>query len=91
MSSAKSGNAAFDAAAERANNFTAKPTDAELLELYGLYKQGMIGDVNTERPGMFDFRGRAKWDAWSKNKGMAQKEAQEQYISLVERLAVNYS
>lgn len=24
-----------------------KPNDAELLELYGLYKQATIGDVNT--------------------------------------------
>lgn len=86
-----SGNDAFDAAAQRANNFTTKPTDAELLELYGLYKQGMVGDVNTERPGLFDFRGRAKWDAWSKNKGTPRTEAQQQYIALVERLAVRYS
>ncbi len=62
-------NAAFASAAERVNAFTQKPNDAELLELYSLYKQGMIGDVNTDRPGMFDFRGRAKWDAWNKNKG----------------------
>jgi len=22
-----------------------------------------------ERPGMFDLKGKAKWDAWNKNKG----------------------
>ena len=39
------------------------------LELYGLYKQGTEGDVSTSRPGMFDLKGKAKWDAWNSNKG----------------------
>ena len=45
--------------------------DDEMLKLYGLYKQATVGDVNTERPGTFsmDFAGKAKWDAWSANKG----------------------
>ena len=45
--------------------------DAKKLEIYALYKQGMIGDVNTDRPGMLDFKGKAKWDAWSGKKGTA--------------------
>ena len=28
-------------------NLKSKPTDAELLDLYGLYKQASVGDVNT--------------------------------------------
>ena len=43
--------------------------DDEMLKLYGLYKQATVGDVNTDRPGMLDFAGKAKWDAWSGNKG----------------------
>jgi len=31
-------------------------------ELYALYKQATVGDVNTDRPGFMDFKGRAKWD-----------------------------
>lgn len=27
----------------------AKPTDEELLFLYGLYKQAVVGDINTGR------------------------------------------
>lgn len=34
------------------------------LEFYGLFMQSTIGDVNTERPGLDDPKGRAKWDAW---------------------------
>ena len=38
------------------------------------------------RPGMLDFRGKAKWDAWDKKKGMNQDDAKEQYIQKVEEL-----
>ena len=60
--------------------------DAKKLEIYALYKQGMIGDVNTERPGMLDFKGKAKWDAWNGKKGTAKETAQQDYIDLVEAL-----
>ena len=39
-------------------------TNDELKEIYGLYKQATVGDINTERPGMLDFKGKAKWDSW---------------------------
>uniref|UniRef100_A0A8C5RVI7 ACB domain-containing protein n=1 Tax=Laticauda laticaudata TaxID=8630 RepID=A0A8C5RVI7_LATLA len=35
----------------------------ELLDLYGHFKQVTVGDGNTECPGMFDLKGKAKWDA----------------------------
>ena len=45
--------------------------DADLLTLYGLFKQGVHGDNSTEKPGFLDFKGKAKWEAWTKNKGVA--------------------
>ena len=36
---------------------------------------------------MFDFKGRAKWDAWEKKKGLAQAAAKEQYVALVAKLS----
>ena len=51
-------------------------SDDELLMVYSLYKQGTVGDVNTNRPGMLDFKGKAKWDAWEKLKGKAKEDAQ---------------
>lgn len=39
------------------------------LALYALFKQGTVGDIDTSRPGIFDPKGRAKWDAWEKQKG----------------------
>ena len=37
-----------------------KPSDEDLLEIYGLYKQATVGDINTARPGMLslDLKGR---------------------------------
>mmetsp|Transcript_8620 Transcript_8620/g.12723 ORF Transcript_8620/g.12723 Transcript_8620/m.12723 type:complete len:89 (-) Transcript_8620:46-312(-) len=84
-------NAKFDAAAAKAKNFSKKPTNEELLELYALFKQATVGDVNTDRPGMLDFTGKAKWDAWNGKKGVAQDQAKQDYIDLVEKLAGNYA
>ncbi|KAK6531792.1 hypothetical protein TWF694_002958 [Orbilia ellipsospora] len=82
--------AAFETAAARAKAFTKKPTDDELLDLYGLFKQATVGDVNTTRPGMMAFEAKYKWDAWKKNEGTSQEEAEAQYIKLVEDLAKTY-
>lgn len=76
----------FQAAAEAVKAFTSRPTDQELLDLYSYYKQVTVGDVNTARPGMFDLKGKAKWDAWESRKGMAKEEAEQAYVALVEEL-----
>ena len=65
---------------------TTKPSDADLLELYGLYKQATVGDVDTSRPGMFDMKGKAKWDAWNAKKGTSQADAEAAYIAKVKEL-----
>ena len=59
----------------------------QLLELYALYKQATSGDVSGSRPGMMDLKGRAKYDAWQKRKGMSKDAAMQAYIDLVGRLA----
>jgi acyl-CoA-binding protein len=57
-----------------------------LLELYSLYKQATEGDVQGDRPGGFDLRGAAKYDAWKKRQGMTADEAMQAYVDLVARL-----
>ena len=37
---------------------------------YALYKQGSEGDVSGDKPGFFDFVGTAKFEAWTRLKGM---------------------
>lgn len=81
---------AFNKAAEDVKNIKAKPADNEMLEVYALFKQASIGDCNTERPGMMDFKGKAKWDAWNGKKGMSKEDAEAKYIALVEELKGKY-
>lgn len=35
--------------------------DEQLLIFYGLYKQATVGKCDTDKPGFFDFKGKAKW------------------------------
>ncbi|XP_035019502.1 peroxisomal carnitine O-octanoyltransferase isoform X3 [Hippoglossus stenolepis] len=58
----------FEKMAEDVKKVKTKPSDQELLDLYGLYKQSMVGDVNIGQPGMFDMKGKAKWNAWDSRK-----------------------
>ena len=73
-------------AVKRVNALTKAPSTSEMLELYGLYKQATIGDVQGSRPGMLDPRGRAKYDAWAARKGMTRDAAREAYVALAKRL-----
>ena len=80
---------AFDNAAKRVSENSASldklPTDKK-SDIYGLFKQATVGDINTERPGMLDFKGKAKWDAWNSKKGISQDEAKQAYIELINDL-----
>ncbi len=67
--------------------FTSKPSNEDLLKLYGLYKQATEGDNLTERPGGFDFKAAAKYNSWLNFKGTSKEEAEASYISLVNELA----
>ena len=77
----------FDQAQAEAKSLTERPDDSVLLKLYALYKQGSEGDVSGDRPGFFDFKGGAKYDAWEKLKGTPPATAQQQYVDLVTKLA----
>lgn len=59
----------FQRAADEIKKLKARPTDQELLELYGLFKQASAGDCNQARPGMFQLKEKAKYEFWLKNKG----------------------
>ena len=54
-------------------------------------KQTTVGDCNTSRPGMLDFTGKAKWDAWNAKKGMATGDAEAAYIKNVAELKTKYN
>ncbi|CAL5228191.1 g11276 [Coccomyxa viridis] len=81
----------FEKAADDAKTLPDGTSNDDKLKLYGLFKQGTVGDVNTGKPGIFDQKGRAKWDAWNAKKGMDKETAQKEYIALVKSLAEKYA
>jgi acyl-CoA-binding protein len=80
----------FESAQVTVKQLSKTPAADELLELYALYKQGTVGDVEGSRPGMMDFKGRAKFDAWTGKKGLAKDGAMQAYVSLVQKLKTKY-
>jgi acyl-CoA-binding protein len=76
----------FAEATGRVEKLKSRPSNEDLLELYGLYKQATEGDVAGARPGMLDLKGRAKYDAWTRRKGTTKDEAMKGYVALVKKL-----
>jgi len=77
----------FELAAAESKNLPAKPSNETLLQLYSLYKQGSIGNVNTDPPSNpFDFVAKAKFDAWEALKGKSSTNAMMEYIELIKKL-----
>ncbi len=73
----------FEAAKKHVMELSEKPSNEKMLELYALNKQATIGDINAEKPAMFDFVAAAKYNAWNAKKGMTKEEAMQKYIDLV--------
>ena len=78
--------ALFEKAAAESKNLTERPDNDTLLKLYALFKQSTSGDASGKRPGMMDFVGRAKYDAWAEIQGMASEEAMQKYVDLINKL-----
>jgi acyl-CoA-binding protein len=76
----------FEQAQADSKNLAERPDNMTLLKIYALFKQASAGDVSGERPGMTDFVGRAKYDAWAGLQGTTQDEAKQLYIDLIEEL-----
>lgn len=57
------------------------------LKMYAYYKQATVGDCNTSKPGMLDFVGKYKWDAWNSMKSMEPDAAMEAYMEIVDDLS----
>ncbi len=79
----------FEQAAADSKNLPERPSNDTLLQLYSLYKQGSVGDVNTDPPSNpFDFVAKAKYEAWAALKGKSTTQAMTEYIDLVNKLKV---
>jgi diazepam-binding inhibitor (GABA receptor modulating acyl-CoA-binding protein) len=80
----------FQSAVSKSKDLTKRPSNEELLDLYALYKQATDGDVTGERPGGFDFKAIAKYDAWAGKKGKSKDQAMQEYVDLASRLEKEY-
>lgn len=76
----------FDQAQKDVKGLSERPSDDDMLALYALYKQATAGDVTGDKPGMFDFVGRAKHEAWSELAGTDADTAMQKYIDKVKSL-----
>jgi diazepam-binding inhibitor (GABA receptor modulating acyl-CoA-binding protein) len=76
----------FLQATKDVNELSSKPDNDTLLKLYGYYKQATLGNNTTEKPSFLDFKGNAKWNAWTKRNSMSKLTAKVKYIKLVKQL-----
>ena len=58
----------------------------DALELYGLGSQGAYGDVQGDRPNIFDVVGWKKWDAWANYRGWNQVDARRRFCEKAESI-----
>ena len=77
---------AFSQAMQDVQGLDERPSVENLLKLYALFKQATEGDVQGERPGMMDLKGRAEFDAWAGLQGLSGHQAMQDYVDLVESL-----
>jgi len=77
----------FESSVTRSKELAVRPSNEDLLQMYGLYKQATAGDNTGERPGGFDFKAVAKYEAWLRQKGKSKEEARTEYIALVDKLS----
>ncbi|MBS0382412.1 MAG: acyl-CoA-binding protein [Proteobacteria bacterium] len=76
----------FLQAAEDVKRLSERPDNDTLLKLYALYKQATDGDACGPKPGFFDFVNTAKYEAWSRLRGMRADEARQKYVEMVRQL-----
>tara|TARA_Y100000992_G_C20808903_1_gene279348 strand:- start:89 stop:373 length:285 start_codon:yes stop_codon:yes gene_type:complete len=63
-----------------------RPSDKDLLYLYGMYKQAKLGDCNIKEPFKLNFEEHSKWTAWKQNAGIEKSVAKAFYISKVDEI-----
>ncbi|KXX76335.1 Acyl-CoA-binding protein [Madurella mycetomatis] len=84
---------AFQKAVVDSKKLTSKPNNDDLLDIYALYKVGNGEDFSAaSAPGMFDLKGKAKYNAWKKvvEDGITPEQAQEKYVAKIEEMKTKY-
>jgi len=80
----------FQKAVEESSELFKSAGKKSSIRLFALYKQATEGDINISIPvGSGDVVAKAKYEAWLLLKGKPKKEAQHEFIMLVNKLARN--
>ncbi|KAK0393298.1 hypothetical protein QR680_000138 [Steinernema hermaphroditum] len=83
----------FERAAEEVRRLKKMPNDLERLQLYGLYKQSIHGNIPPEDyyPRRADNEwSTQKYDAWKRLEGMSKEEAKEKYVKISKDMIEKY-
>ena len=84
---------AFKKAVVDSKKLTSKPSNDDLLKIYALYKVGTGEDFSAAAaPGMFDLKGKAKYNAWKAlvDEALTPEQAQEKYVAQIEEMKTKY-
>jgi diazepam-binding inhibitor (GABA receptor modulating acyl-CoA-binding protein) len=60
-------------------------TNQTKLDFYAYYKQADLGNVRGDRPFLFQFEARAKYDAWKTLEDVSTLDAMKTYIVMVHK------
>ncbi|KAK5877711.1 hypothetical protein CesoFtcFv8_025190 [Champsocephalus esox] len=73
----------FEQAKNKMSTLKNDPGNEAKLKIYALFKQASQGACSTPKPGMLDFVGKVKWDAWNSLGSISQDEARQQYCDFI--------
>ncbi|KAL5012405.1 hypothetical protein ScPMuIL_010956 [Solemya velum] len=76
----------FEKAASKVIQMAAFMDSENMLYFYARYKQAKEGPCKVSKPGLFDFKGKQKWEAWKKLADMEKETAMLEYIALLSSL-----
>jgi diazepam-binding inhibitor (GABA receptor modulating acyl-CoA-binding protein) len=76
----------FNDMAKQVKDLKTRPSNSDLLVLYGLYKQCTVGDCDISQPWAVQLEARAKWDAWNEYKGTDTAKAMKKYVKKAKEL-----
>ena len=74
---------------ESQNNVREKLTNLDtntLLKLYGLYKQGTVGNNIYDEPNILFFKEYCKWESWNKYQNISLNKAKKKFIKYANSL-----
>ncbi|TKB50350.1 acyl-CoA-binding protein [Ferrimonas sediminicola] len=77
---------AFERSQQEVKQLPSRPSNDQLLSLYGLFKQATQGDVTGSAPSVFKMAEHAKYQAWKALIGTDSEECKQRYVELVQSL-----